>query len=91
MTDTTPPALEVGTPFLFEGIACEVVDVGGKTGKTITIAPMLGTAAPFDARTLVRGEVIYHDALRVHCHPDRILPSKPRAGAFVARPITGEG
>lgn len=91
MTNTATPPLAVGTPFLFEGIACEVVDVGGKTGKTITIAPRNGVDATFDERSLVLAEVVYHPALRIYCHPDRILPRTVTTGALVASPITGEG
>ena len=85
------PGIAVGDPFLFEGIGCTVTEVGGKTGKLVTVAPADPKAAGFDARSFALAEVRFHPTLKVWAHPARAFPKKPRPGAFVAGPITGEG
>lgn len=83
-------ALVAGAPFLFEGVPCVVTNVGGKTGRTITIEPVPqpDMPAPFSVRILALAEVIYHPVLRVHCHPLRILPPTKVAAAITLPPIT---
>jgi hypothetical protein len=87
--------IEVGDPFLFEGIPCTVREVGGKSGKTVTFVPVepLDPAQPghWDTRTMVLAEMAYHPQLKVWCHPARFLPRKGAANSFVLPPIAGEG
>ncbi len=83
------PALAVGSPFLFEGIACTVTEVGGKSGKLITFTP--NAPADFDTRSMALAEIMWHDGFKSFGHPARFFPKSPSADAFVAAPITAEG
>ncbi len=66
--------IAVGDPFVFEGIACTVSEVGGKSGKLLTVKPNAPTT--FDTRSFVLDEITFHDGFKVWCHPARLLPRK---------------
>ena len=83
------PAIAVGDPFLFEGIGCTVTEVGGKSGRLVTVTPDDPKTAGFDTRSFALAEVAFHPALKVWAHPDRAFPRKSRSGAFVAGSMEG--
>jgi hypothetical protein len=79
----------VGEPFVFEGIACTVAEVGGKSGKLLTVKPNEPNPL-FDTRSFVLSEIAWNDAFKVWCHPARLMPRKaPGAAPLVA--ATKEG
>lgn len=70
--------LEVGAPFVFEGIPCTIAAIGGKNPHALTVTP--DEPAPFDVRTFVIAEVEWLDAHEAFGVAARANP-RPHAGA----------
>lgn len=85
------PELAVGTPFVFDGQACTVANVGGKTGRQLTLTPDNPEAAGFDTVTVSLAEAEFHDVLKVWCLPTRILAKGPRSALVTVTPAPQEG